>query len=423
MNERQRADQLARAIDELINGTPRPGPARFDDHELQSLIQVAQARLTTGKNVASAGTDHEATVWARLIARLEGRPQPSQTNAGHDIPTGADMRQTVAARRDLSAAILSLAARHKDEVWRRVQERIKRRRAPPGKPHSPSGGAGEGSGETPPMRTRFFPTGDADIDSLIAVAVNRPALREASARAVDSFQRKLHERRRGDPARQWWSDLALPQAGSRTRWAPLAAAGAIILLIIAAMAPVRGLAHPPVVEAARYVGQYLGVIETGAPPPTPGPATTVLPEDVTPKQASDRLGLPVAAPATLLDFAQSSSRFFSAGLTSDGFGVFVITYEAPDGSSAVTVYQEATGDASLAVPSGRAVDTSLGGFQATYFEGGWTQSRTAITWLDSGTQTLIFERGGLRTTVQYTGPQIDMNTLTAAATMLVTPSS
>ena len=54
MNERQRADQLARAIDELINGAPRPGPARFDDQELQSLIQVAQARLGASKNAARA---------------------------------------------------------------------------------------------------------------------------------------------------------------------------------------------------------------------------------------------------------------------------------------------------------------------------------------------------------------------------------
>src|ERR1700694_1551513 len=83
-----------------------------------------------------------------------------------------------------------------------------------------------------------------------------------------------------------------------------------------------GLAHPRAVGAARAVGHPLGVIETDAPPPTPGPTTSVLPEDVTPQQATYSLGLPVAAPATLLGFAQSSSRFFSAGLTSGGSGVF-----------------------------------------------------------------------------------------------------
>ena len=422
MNERQRADQLARAIDELINGTPRPGPTRFDDQELQSLIQVAQARLGASKKAARAGADHQATVWQQLITRLEGRSQPSQRRPAHDIATDADMRQTVAARREMSAAILSLAARHKDEVWRRVQERIKGRREPPGTPPL-LGGAGGGSAEISPVRTRFFPTGDADNDSLLAVALNRPTLRDLSAHAVDSSQRKLHDRMRGDPARQRRSDLALPQADSSTSWAPLATISAIVLLIIAALAPVPGLAHPPAVEAARYVGQHLGVIETDAPPPTPGPATTVLPEDVTPQQASDRLGLPVAAPATMLGLAQTSSRFFSAGLTSDGSGVFVITYEAPGGSSAVSLYQEAAGDASLAVPSGKAVDTSIAGVQATYFEGGWTQSGGALRWLDSGALTLLFERGGLRTTVQYTGPQIGMDTLTAAATMLVAPPS
>jgi hypothetical protein len=58
MNERQRADQLARAIDELISGAPRTGPARYDDHELQSLIEVAQARLGASKNAAKTGADH-----------------------------------------------------------------------------------------------------------------------------------------------------------------------------------------------------------------------------------------------------------------------------------------------------------------------------------------------------------------------------
>jgi len=98
MNERQRADQLARAIDELISGAPRPKPDRFDDQELQSLLHIAQARLEPSKNAASASADHEAAVWQQLIARLEGRPQPSQANPGHDIATDATMRQTVAAR-------------------------------------------------------------------------------------------------------------------------------------------------------------------------------------------------------------------------------------------------------------------------------------------------------------------------------------
>ena len=99
MNERQRADQLARAIDELINGTPRPGPTPFADQELQSLLHVAQTRLEPSKNAASASADHEAAVWQQLIARLEGRPQPSEANLGHHIATDAAMRQTVAVRR------------------------------------------------------------------------------------------------------------------------------------------------------------------------------------------------------------------------------------------------------------------------------------------------------------------------------------
>ncbi len=420
MNERERAEQLARAIDELIHGTPRPGPAHFDDHELQSLVQVAQARLRAGKSVAGAGSDHEAAVWEQLIARLEGRPKPARPKAGDDIAADEDMRQTIAARREMSDSILALANQHKDDVWRRVQERIKKRRVSLAKPPLPSGGA---SGYAqPPMRTRYFPTGNPDIDSLLAVAANRPTLRDASARAVNTQQRRLHDRMRNDPARQW-RDLALSETDSQAKWGRIAVFGAVLVLIIAALGPIPGLSRPAAVEAARYVGQHLGVMETDTPPPASPPGAIVPPEDVTPQQASERLGLPVSAPDTILSLPQTSSRFFAAGLTSDGSGVFVLTFQAADGSSAVTIYQEASGQASLAVPPGEAADTSVNGTPATYFEGAWSEADGAIIWQDTGAQTLVFERDGLRTTVQYTGAEIDMAGLTAAVAMLPAPTS
>jgi hypothetical protein len=192
MNERQRADQLARAIDELINGTPRPGPASFDDQELQSLLHVAQARLAASKNAAKASADYEAAVWQQLIARLEGRPQPAQTKPD-TIATDPDIQQTVAARREMSAAILAGGAAQ-GRGLARVQERLKGRPASPRTPQSPSRVTRGGPGEMPRARTRFFPTGDADIDSLLAAALNRPTLRAASTRAAEPFQRRLHDR-------------------------------------------------------------------------------------------------------------------------------------------------------------------------------------------------------------------------------------
>jgi hypothetical protein len=421
MNERERAEQLARAIDELIHGTPRPRPTHFDDHELQSLVQVAQARLSAGKSVASAGADHEAAVWEQLIARLEGRPRPARPKAGDDIDADDEMRQTIAARREMSDSILALANQHKDDVWRRVQERITKRRGYRGKPPSPSGGA-SGDAGLPPMRTRYFPTGNPDIDSLLAVAANRPALRATSAQAMNTQQRRLHDRMRNDPARRW-RDLALSQADSQAGWGRLAVFGVALVLIIAALGPIPGLSRPAAVEAARYVGRHLGVMETDSLPPASTPSTIVLPEDVTQQQASERLGLPVSAPETVLGLPQTSSRFFAAGLTSDGRGLFVLTYQAADGTSAVTIYQEATGHASLAVPPGEAADTTVNGEPATYYEGAWSEAGGAVTWQKTGTQTLVFEGDGLRTTVQYTGAEIDMAGLTAAVAMLPPPAS
>jgi hypothetical protein len=420
MNERERAEHLARAIDELIHGSPRPGPAHFDDHELQSLVQVAQARLGAGKSAAGASTDHEAAVWGQLIARLEGRPRTARHEIIDDIAAD-DVRQTIAARREMSDSILALANQHKDDVWRRVQERIQKRRRSLDKPPSSSGGA-SGDAARPPMRVRYVPTGAPDIDSLFAVAANRPTLRDASAKAVNTTQRRLHERMRGDPARQW-RDLTLSEGDPQAGWGRLAVFGAIAVLVIVALSPIPGLSRPAAVEAARYVGNHLGVMETEVSPPASTPGVVVRPENVTPQQAGERLAIPVSAPDTFLSLPQTSSRFFSAGLTSDGGGVFVLTYQDADSSSAVTIYREASGQAALAVPAGEAIDTSVNGLPATYYEGGWSEANGAVTWQNTGYQTLVFDRDGLRTTVQYSGAEIDMAGLTAAASMLTATTS
>lgn len=192
MNERQRADQLAQAIDELIHGTRRPESAQADD-ELKSLIAVARARLA-----ASRGADNrdvQESVWQRVLNRLDVRPQ-ARREVSQEIVADDAMQETIMARREMSDAILNLAEQHREDVWQRVQERLGRnaRRKPPKR------GGPDYKADDSPLRARFFPTGDDDLDSLLSAALSRTTLRDLAEREADG-SRRLHDRKRNDPAK------------------------------------------------------------------------------------------------------------------------------------------------------------------------------------------------------------------------------
>lgn len=191
MNERQRADQLARAIDDLIHGATPPAPAQGDD-ELKSLMAVARARLRASRNAENRNV--QESVWQRVLRLLDARPQARQ-EVSPEIVADDAMRRTIVARREMSDSILELAEQHRGEVWERVQQRVGRgtRRMPPD-----GSGSGGGNANDSPMRARFFPTGDDNLDSLLSVALNRSTFREMAERETDG-SRRFHDRVRNDP--------------------------------------------------------------------------------------------------------------------------------------------------------------------------------------------------------------------------------
>lgn len=193
MNERQRADELAQAIDELIHGTRSPEPAQADD-ELKSLIAVARARLAASRG--SQACNAQESVWQRVVSRLDVRPQ-ARREVSDRIVADAAIRQTIVARRAMSDSILDLADQHRDDVWQRVQKRIGRtkRRMPPARGRGTGGKA-----EDAPQRVRYFPTGDEDLDSLLSASFNRTTLRDLAERETDA-SRRLRDRTRHDPAK------------------------------------------------------------------------------------------------------------------------------------------------------------------------------------------------------------------------------
>jgi hypothetical protein len=121
MNEQQRAEALVRSIDWLIRGAQEE-QARQQDEELRSLVDVAAARRQVATDAGKRSVDHESDAWRRLSDKLDSR---GNDDDGHqDKDQDSDMRDIIAARRRVSEDVLELAERHREEVWRRVQEKV-----------------------------------------------------------------------------------------------------------------------------------------------------------------------------------------------------------------------------------------------------------------------------------------------------------
>ena len=402
MNERERAYALARAIDELIRGAQTPEPG-FQDEELRSLLRVAGARRQAGIEAGRRSAGHESAVWERLLARLENHDDP-EGDLPQDPTPDDDIRDVAAARRRVTEDVLQLAEQHRDDVWRRVQERISHKR--PKRKGIFSFLQARTAGDIPLHRsgwghTGVMLTGDPDVDSLLRISLTHPSLSEASKRRISESQSQLRARMRLDPARQRPPIAEVPPA----RPSFFLRAGAVAAIAVAAVVlgpiPFTGLSGSPAVEAAQFLGKHFGVAETDQSPPTPGEGVSAVGQDMTAAEATVQLGLPLIAPGDFMGLALYSQKIFPGG-------PFVATYSSADGASAISLYQEAASGDDLAVPAGSAVDTLVSGSPATYYEGSWSQAEDgSLTWQPSGTQTLVFERDGVRFTVRYTGPRIE----------------
>jgi hypothetical protein len=74
MNEQERAEWLARAVDNLIQRREATEPPEdLNDKDLQGLMRVAKARLDLAETAAHAGLQHEGAVWQQVLDRLETR--------------------------------------------------------------------------------------------------------------------------------------------------------------------------------------------------------------------------------------------------------------------------------------------------------------------------------------------------------------
>ena len=441
MNEQERADWLARALDDLIRGNNTGGPpSGLQPDELNALLRVAKVRLAQARSSAQTGLQYEGEVWQQVIARIDaGAPQENraahhianvgETAAERDPAAELDgLQDIVSLRREMSEQLSALADTHRDEVWKQVQSRIRARAAKKGglfsflaRPRAQADALVPATGDAA-LDEPAYRTGDDYVDSLLSVARARRSLSRMAQQASEESQGKLWARLRAGA-----TPPAAEARQARTRrqlgWGQLAMAGAGLALMVAAVGPLpsTGFAEHPGVRLVNYIA-HLGVTETDQAPPAPPAGDVVQGIDTDAARAAAIMGIPVVEPAYVPEgFSAASSKFFSSPLTADKPGVYASGYTA--GEARLMVYQEAASGPNLVV-GGAAADIVLpGNVPATYFEGAWETADGGFAWSDAGSQTLVFEHMGVRAIIQASGGTLGQAQLAAVAEGIITARS
>ena len=95
MNEEERADWLARAIDDLLNKDRQrpkePPPPQLDREELNALMRIASARADSAQSLMHTGLQYEGEVWQRVLERLDRRQSPRAVRAFDSIESVSEV--------------------------------------------------------------------------------------------------------------------------------------------------------------------------------------------------------------------------------------------------------------------------------------------------------------------------------------------
>ncbi len=197
------------------------------------------------------------------------------------------------------------------------------------------------------------------------------------------------------------------------------ASGPIVLaaLVIVALDPVadQSLAS----QVARLIGLGPAVMETATPPQVPASFKVIEGREVSTLEAGSLLQLPITEPAFLPDgFAKVSSKFFPS--PDEGrSGFFLLTYTSTavtSPSATIMVQQQNAHSGDLAVLQGTASPMTLSGdIPATYVLGSWEALGNNLSWSNFQAQSVIFDKGDVRTVLRYSGPSIDPTLLRLVA--------
>ena len=446
MRDEDRADMLAKAIEEMVQGHM---PEGLGDAELDELLQIAKIRLDAGQLAAKAGVEAKAEVLKRVMDRLgslqegdnletDGLPTASDSareiTSGDSDPEQLDiqgLQDIVGLRHRMAERAATISESHREAVWQRVQAHIQAEQSEkrglfrwPFRQRDREAVDFSIALDRMILGKPMLENQDSKLSDLIRVAhVRRAAAETANAGFVDQQARvwarirpRLMTRR--DPSRR----SPVFQRHGAAPWPKLAAAGAVIALIIAALGPIpaTGLAHHPAAEFARFVGGHIGVVETSAPPTVPPVTEVIEGNNTAADQASTLLGQTVYTPTFMpAGYHETSSRYFPKAIIAESGGVFVLAYEDSGmGGNAETIliFQERTSDSSIAVEQGFAQDIRLSnGTPATWISGTWRTLDSTITWGEGDALTIIFDLHGLRTVIQTTDSSLPLQEIVAIA--------
>lgn len=438
MNEQERADWLARAVDRLIQSRGAPEtPSGLDDDELEGLMRVAQARLESAQSIARAGLQHEGAVWQKVLRRLEEHQESTAHQSGattHFRKKAADpgrdlgmsegefqeLEDMALLRKRMADDIIAFAETHREAVWQKVQSRLQARENKRGlfsffKRH------GEAKLLAPALDgivvgQTLWQANDSQMDELIDLARKRRELGRMAQSASHGAEQRVWSRiepavygivsRRAGPA----------PAAHQPTWRRAALAAASIGLLAAAVGPIpaTGLADHPAVRVLEFVGEHVGVAESGGPPSGDAPADIVEGTPATVAEAAVLLGVPVSQPTALPPgYTLNASLYYPRGITSST-GAFLLTYTSAEGT--IMMFQEAASGADLAASVGSIDDYTLAdGTPASYIQGAWTPGTGGFSWSADNAQTLVFDRDGVRTIIEYVGPPVAVPELLAIA--------
>ena len=432
MRDQDRADRLAKAIEEMVQGSM---PVGLDDEELDELLQIAKIRLDVAHMAAAAGAEAQADVLKRLIARL-GSLQEGEDREPGGLPTVSDFAGEIASgdkdpeqvevqelqdiirlRRRMAEHATTISDSRRESVWQRVQARIQAGQSEkrglfrwPFRRRDPEADDFGAALDRMILGEPMWEATDSKLEELVRVArIRRAAAVTANTGFADQQARvwaRISPRlmARLNPL---WRAPVFRRRGAMPRLK--LAAGAVAALAIAVLGPLpaTGLANHPVAEFARFVGGNTAVVETSAPPTVPPVTEVIQSNDTTAAQASALLGLTVYEPTFMpAGYDEASSRYFPEAIVAESGGVFTLVYEGSgvgENSATILIYQERISSSSIAVEEGFAQDILLSNdIPATWISGTWRPLGSTLTWGEDDASTVIFDLGGLRTIIQTT---------------------
>ncbi len=449
MSDQDRADKLAKAIEEMVQGSM---PEGLDDEELDELLQIAKIRLDAAHMAAEAGAEAQADVLKRLIARLgslqEGEDRepdglPTVSDSAGEIASGdkdpeqvdlQELQDIIRLRRRMAERAVNISDSRREPVWQRVQARIQAEQSEkrglfrwPFRRRDPEADEFGAVLDRMILGEPMWEANDSKLEDLIRVArIRRAAAVTANTGFADQQARvwaRISPRLMARLNPPWRSPI-FRRRGAMPRLKLVAGATAALVIAVLGPIPATGLANHPVAEFARFVvGNHAGVVETSAPPTVPPVTEVIQSNDTTAAQASSLLGQTVYEPTFIpAGYHEASSRYFPEAIVAESGGVYTLVYERSgvgDNSATILIYQERSSSSSIAVEEGFAQDILLSNdIPATWISGTWRPLGSTLTWGEDDALTVIFDLGGLRTIIQTTDNGLLLQDIVAIADSL-----